>query len=142
MAIIDPNEIGLFFTIRKKLNKPVDVNPLKPNSRANAFPLLLPGVYKLWRRYGKVTNWRCNFWEQPYPGSPKQVAWQSIYREAIAAWNALTTDQKSVYAKKAYGKHLNGYNLFVKEFLTTKQKLLQENGGIILQEDRSYLYGR
>ena len=142
MAIINLKEIGLGFTIRKKLNKPADVNPLKPNSRVNAFPTLLPGVYKVWRRYGKITNWRCNFWVQPYPGSAKQSAHQAIFREGLEAWRLLTSSQKQVYKVKSYGKPMTGYNVFMKEFLLGHEKLLQEAGSAILQEDNYKIYAR
>jgi len=117
MAIIEPKKIGLFFTIRKKLNKPLDVNPLKPNSRVNAFPLLLPGVYKLHRHNGKIVNWRCKLYSPVNNKTPNQLTWQAVYRAGVSEWKSLTKEQQKVYNKKAYGKHMSGYNVFMKIYL-------------------------
>jgi hypothetical protein len=142
MAIIDLSEIGLFFTIKKKLRKPTDVNPLKPNSRANAYPLLVPGVYKSHMKNGKLVTWRCALYSPVNNKTPNQLAWQAIYRAGVAEWKNLTKEQQQIYNRKAYGKHMSGYNVFMKEYLianypppVTYGCVLQQNDGYVLQQN-------
>ena len=117
MAVVDLKSLCLFSTIRKKLHKPLDVNPLKPNSRVNAFPLLLPGIYQMRPRAGGKICVREVFYsptETPARlANPRRV----VYGAAVEAYRNLTDDQKLEYHKKAYGKHMSGYNLFMKQYL-------------------------
>ena len=119
MAVVDLKSLCLFSTIRKKLHKPLDVNPLKPNSRVNAFPLLLPGIYQMRPRPNGPICVRHIFYAPTE--TPARIAnpRRAIFASAVLAWQNLTADQKLEYHKKAYGKHMSGYNLFMKQYLLT-----------------------
>ena len=49
--------------------------------------------------------------------SEDQLAQRAKYLAAVAAWNALTSEQKAVYNSEAAGLPLTGYNLFLKRHL-------------------------
>lgn len=62
------------------------------------------------------------YYREPYytPKNPRTVSQQNNRQkmtDGVAAWQALTDDQKSQYNKNAIGKRLSGYNLFLKEYL-------------------------
>lgn len=45
--------------------------------------------------------------------NPRRV----IYGNAVGAWRLLSTSQKEFYRVKSFGKHMSGYNVFMKEYL-------------------------
>ena len=45
-----------------------------------------------------------------------QLDHRAFFLEAIAAWNALTTEEKAVYNLRATRLNMTGYNLFIKEY--------------------------
>jgi len=79
--------------------------------------VLLSGIY----RTDNVTG-RTKYYREPYyiPKNPRTVSQQSNrqkYKNAVAAWQALTNSQKEVYNMRARNKKFSGYNLFIKEYL-------------------------
>lgn len=51
------------------------------------------------------------------PRSAPQQAWRQIFAAAVSAWQGLTVEQKIVYHRASMGKHMSGYNVFLKEYL-------------------------
>jgi len=79
--------------------------------------ILLSGVY----RTDNVTG-RTKFYREPYyitknPRTEPQQTWRGVFANAVAAWQALTPEEKNEYNVKAKGKRMSGYNLFLKEYL-------------------------
>lgn len=48
---------------------------------------------------------------------PNKVITQGIFRNAVIAWQALTTEQKEIYRARVKRLDMSGYNLFLKEYL-------------------------
>lgn len=69
------------------------------------------------RDWGKVCLTR--FMNGPYEKTPARLARQEIFRQAVAAWQALTPEQKEIWNqdKRAADRALPGYDLFLSEFL-------------------------
>ena len=80
-------------------------------------PILLSGIY----RTDNVTG-EMKYYRQPYrivknPRSYEQQANRQKYADSVAAWKALTNDEKNQYNIRAKGKRMSGYNLFQKEYM-------------------------
>jgi len=65
---------------------------------------------------GRIVR-RLKLYSPTNPRTEAQQAHRQKYGEAVEAWRDLTDEQKLVYNKKAKGRPLSGYNLFVKEYL-------------------------
>jgi hypothetical protein len=67
-----------------------------------------------------------------------RTAWRDNFKTAVAAWNALTTDEKIAYNVRAVSKNITGYNLFLHENIggvpVTFSFLLLEGSGFLLLE--------
>jgi hypothetical protein len=80
---------------------------------------LLSGVY----RHTK-TPWRHFYSRMPYmfPANPRTVPQQANRQkmiDGVAAWHALGSGAKTYYNRKAFGKHMAGFNVFLHDYLTT-----------------------
>lgn len=53
------------------------------------------------------------------PRTRDQQAWRSVYADAVDAWQALTDDQKATWRRQAQRTYLNGYCLFLQDYLLT-----------------------
>ena len=51
------------------------------------------------------------------PQTVDQQANRSKFALAIAGWQGLTSEQKSVYNQRAVGKKMSGYNLYIREYM-------------------------
>ncbi len=79
--------------------------------------ILLSGIYRTDNVTGITRHYREPFYITRNPRYESQQAWRGVFADAVAAWQALTSEQKSQYNKNAVGKGLSGYNLFLKEYL-------------------------
>jgi len=59
------------------------------------------------------------FYRPTNPNSAGQIAQRALFAEAMAAWTALTTEEKAVYNELAEGKNLHGVNIFITDFLSS-----------------------
>ena len=77
----------------------------------------LSGIYQ--RRCGLdwKTTTRENFYIPKNPRSDEQNVQRQKMTDGVAAWQALTAEQKEAYNKSAMRKRMSGYNLFLKEYL-------------------------
>jgi hypothetical protein len=55
----------------------------------------------------------------PNPQTPAQQAWRAIFSSGVNAWQALTAEQKQVYNKKKWPRHMIGFSRFMREYLNT-----------------------
>lgn len=77
------------------------------------------GIYQLKNcREGKISC-KEKFYNNTVPATPNRLVCRGKFADAVAGWQALTTPQKAVYNKRAVGKHMSGYNLFIREFMLT-----------------------
>lgn len=53
---------------------------------------------------------------EPHAG---QIAQRQKMRDAVLAWQSLTDEEKAVYHTKAVSKRMSGYNLFLKESMSS-----------------------
>lgn len=75
------------------------------------------GIYQLRKcKEGKISC-KSKFYTPYNPNSPSQQFWRKKYADGVLAWQGLTPEQKIPYNKKAIGKGMSGYNLFLKECL-------------------------
>jgi hypothetical protein len=89
---------------------------------------LLSAVYQQRRkRIGNNHNWRIgdpkprNFrmrhtWP-PQNNTPAKIASMNNFANAVAAWQALTKEQKAYYNEIALKRRRHGYNFFISQFL-------------------------
>jgi len=77
------------------------------------------GIYRLTNcREGKIST-RRHFYNYNTDATPARLVLRHKYYAAVGAWRLLTSDQRAVYNKRAVGRHMSGYNLFIREFLIT-----------------------
>jgi len=79
--------------------------------------LCLSGIYRRDNVSGKIKYYREPYFIPKNPQSELQQTHRGKYTAGIAAWKVLTNEQKALYNRKAIGKRMSGYNLFLKEFL-------------------------
>ncbi len=79
--------------------------------------LLLSGIYRRDNVTGKIKYYREPYYITKNPRTIPQQANRAKMADAVLAWQALTDEQKLLYYKKAIGKRMSGYNLFLKQYL-------------------------
>ena len=80
-------------------------------------PIEFSGIYRRDNVTGKVKHYREPYYITKNPRTEPQQTWRGVFADAVAAWKALTPDEKNQYNIKAKGKHMSGYNLFLREYL-------------------------
>ena len=80
-------------------------------------PILLSGIYRTDNVTGKTKNYREPYYITRNPRTVLQQANRAKYAAAVAAWKALTPEEKMVYNERAKGLVMSGYNLFIREFM-------------------------
>jgi hypothetical protein len=106
MVLVDWPEKLLGVRIQKKFGKPGLPDPLG-----------IHGVYRVWHRWGKPQNFKEKFYVPYNPQTPLQQANRAKLADAVLAWQCLTSEEKSAYNKRARGRHMSGYNLFIRNFM-------------------------
>lgn len=69
-------------------------------------------------REGKIST-RRHFYIPYTDATPARSIMRKKYYDGVGAWNLLTAEEKAVYNKNAVGRHMSGYNLFIKKFMKT-----------------------
>jgi hypothetical protein len=72
---------------------------------------------KTYQPKGYTYTCKMRFYKPTNPRTIPQQNWRSKFAFAVANWQALTPKQKKMYNKRAIGKNLSGYNLFISEQL-------------------------
>jgi len=117
MAIVDLSEIGLFTSIRKILKRDLTIDPLKPHKGGGFKTTLLNGIYQMVSYpSGRVCR-RIDFYDYVITHTPAQQSRREKFASAVSAWQVLTFEQKKIYNKEAFGKHMSGYNLFLSKYM-------------------------
>lgn len=92
--------------IQKKLGKSGDEDPWN-----------LRGIYQMrMTKKGKVPI-KMRFYRPTDPKTPEQQAGRMKFKDAMLAWQGLTTGQKAVYTERAKPMQMFGHNLFIREFI-------------------------
>jgi hypothetical protein len=78
-----------------------------------------PGIYQQKVTVkGKKTSRMIHYWPSN-PRTVQQQAWRDVFKSGKTAWDSLTTDQKKLYNKRGHKIKLTGYNLFMREWLSS-----------------------
>jgi len=128
MAVVDLAKLGWCESIRKKLNRDVTLNPLRPACGGYFKPDLLAGVYQMRRRpytgtghmhprFGPNICVREKFYQPSCQTQPNKIISQNKFAAAVLEWQGLTSDQKKKYNKYAVGRNFSGYNLFIRNYM-------------------------
>lgn len=77
------------------------------------------GYYGIWQmrmtKRGKRPI-RMKFYRPTNPETGPQQANREKFADAMAAWMALTDEEREVYRKRARPLNLNGWNIFIREY--------------------------
>jgi hypothetical protein len=68
---------------------------------------------------GELYNIRKRFYWPTNPRTEAQQAWRATFSSGVEAWQALSEGEKDEYRELAKEKPLSGFNLFLREFLTS-----------------------
>jgi len=85
------------------------------NDRGQKVPTT--GIF--WRNSykNKLRYYKLSYYSPKNPRTTAQQSNRAKMTAAVAEWQSLTADEKKLYNKKAIGKRMSGYNLFLKEYL-------------------------
>jgi len=75
------------------------------------------GIYQMRYMRGRKQPLKMKFYQPTNPRSVSQQANRHKFRDAMAAWSALTNSEKTVYIQRAKSYRLIGYNLFVRDYM-------------------------
>jgi hypothetical protein len=75
------------------------------------------GIYRVARIGGRKTQQRMEFYSYVITHTAPQNARRAKFSDAVSAWQALASDIKAKYNKRAIGRHFFGYHLFIKEYM-------------------------
>jgi len=106
MAIINPTQTFKSIRVRKKWGDPSEI-PARPNA----------GIYRVRRINGKLETEKLPFYAPYDPKTIPQQANRSKFAQAVLNWQGFTVEQKKVYNKKAIGRHMSGYNFYIREYM-------------------------
>jgi len=79
--------------------------------------ILLSGIYRTDNVTGGTKYYREPYYITRNPRSDEQQTNRQKYADGVAAWKALTSEEKNQYNIRAKGKRMSGYNLFQKEYM-------------------------
>jgi len=117
MVLKDPNEIPQGAHVKKIYG----LTGILGLNRIGKFRLGLEntkaGIFRADRQTGKVKTARGVFYMQWAPRTPNQVATAGIFKDGMAAWALLTPEQKQEYNNRAKKYHLEGVNIFMREWM-------------------------
>ena len=71
------------------------------------------------------------------PNTPAQVFVRRTFGDAVRAWQALDNDSKRKFIKKGRMRRINGYNLFISEYMKERMPALRSGKGDRLFKDYS-----
>lgn len=88
------------------------------------------GVYQNRRERAGKWHWyngifgktKTCFMKPCWPANPQyaeQQAWRAVFAAAIAAWQALTEEQKQEYNNRMKKRNRTGYHFYISEYLKT-----------------------
>lgn len=106
MATLDNNERIIGVDIRGVLGREGEPDPMGVN-----------GIYRVRMFNGKKYREKLAFYPYVITHTETQTINRSKFATAVSAWQALTSEQKAVYNKRAVGRHYHGYQLFIREFM-------------------------
>ena len=58
-----------------------------------------------------------NFYDYLITHTPLQNTNRTKFHNAIVAWQALGSTSRAEYNRRAIGRHMSGYNLFIREYM-------------------------
>lgn len=82
-------------------------------------PRDVKGIYQMRRTKRGIVPIRMKFYRPYNPRTIPQQANRTKFAGAMAAWQALSEDEKSDYNRKAKYRHMTGHNLFIRWYLNT-----------------------
>lgn len=77
----------------------------------------IAGLYRVRHYNGKKYREKMQFYPYVITHTAGQDVNRSKFADAVSAWQALTGEQKAVYNKRAIGRRMFGYHLFLREFM-------------------------
>lgn len=116
MTIVEPFTHLLSVSVQKKFGKPTGYGQIKYGVGYYGLGDPLAGIYQQRHCKTGIRTIKMKFYSPVNPGTPAQLIEQDRMRSAVAAWHNLTDGQRLVYNSRAVGKHMSGFNLFIKEY--------------------------
>ena len=117
MAIINAGANPLGDQIRRSIRAPSQYGVRGYGAHSYGAGADICGIYQIRVRKGKQIIVKEKFYVPTNPQTEGQQAWRQIFADAIAGWQALTSEQKAVYNINAKYKPYSGYNLYLREYL-------------------------
>jgi hypothetical protein len=117
MVVVKRHGFPIGVRVKKKLGVPLEYGDRWYGKFQYGYFTPLWGIYQMRKRERGSIIVREKFYQPANQNQPAKVARQLIFAAAIAAWQGLTGEQKASYNLKAKGKHMFGYQVYLKEYL-------------------------
>jgi hypothetical protein len=80
-------------------------------------PVEIAGLYAIRHSNGKIKQVKMNFYPYVIVHNEAVDNNRTKFKNAVTAWQGLAPAEKSVYNKRAVGRHYHGYQLFIREYM-------------------------
>jgi hypothetical protein len=117
MAKIEPSKEVFCFQITKKHGRPCGYGIIQFGKSVYGEYDPLAGVYKRHRTSKGVVWSRNRYWVQPNADTVAQQTQRTKFGNAVAGWQALTSEQKAVYNNARKKHSLTGFCYYIKQFM-------------------------
>lgn len=74
-------------------------------------------IYRVRHYEGQKHKERLEFYPYIITNTTEQATRRATFADAVLAWQNLAENQKSEFNRKAIGRHMSGYNLFIRYYL-------------------------
>jgi hypothetical protein len=119
MALVDSYEGLLSFTQKGKFGLVGGFGGVQFGWSLFGYYEPLTGYYQKVRIKGEIKHRRLTPTWPSNPQTPAQQANRLKFANAISAWRLLTPEQVSEYNTKGQRKHMEGFNLFISQYMKT-----------------------
>lgn len=127
MPFLTPKEKLMGFELRKKLSgeaaQGAQIGEMQfgqnefGGSNGVDDSLLPYGIYQMRHTNIGYVPIRMKFYAPSNPQTEAQQANRSAFADAVANWHNLTDEEKEIYNKRARGRGMYGFNLFIREHM-------------------------
>lgn len=120
MTIVEPFTYLLSVSAQKKFGKPTGYGVMSYGIDRYGVGDFRAGIYQ--QRHCKTgrRTIKMKFYRPTDPKTYPQQTNRGRFAAAILAWRDLTFVEQLVYDRRAVGKHMSGYNLFISEYMSAR----------------------
>ena len=117
MAIVSKKNALYSTRTRKKISRPNGYGEAVYAFSYFGHDNVHAGIYHQRKGVNGRINIKSKFYMPTNPRTIPQQANRAVFANAVSGWQGLTDEQKLEYNNRAVGKHMLGYNLYIREYM-------------------------